>query len=328
MTSAVLRWTAEQLKRGEPPWWKPIAAAWDKRRFVAWTEAWGVYLAALHYEALSDAECPLVPYFPSCGGTAEAEPATGLARFLAAPPSSFFDNLRLRHRRTYIAARAPLWMSPAMLFFQRKRRLPYYLLEVNAGAGLDLAADAIFKTKGFDSGLVAARIGLDPEPLDTADIGQRRWLTAGAWPDLTPAIAELDFAIDTVQKACAREASFLQLAACPPEKAPAFVAKNIPSDDPGVGLLVFNMATTSRMTDAEYAAYGEAMAAALSPWSSRALWVEAEHVRGEAFSTTLQLRATRYDGPAPSTAVLASVDFEARAHSHDDALAQKFLAVP
>ncbi|PIR19152.1 MAG: hypothetical protein COV48_03540, partial [Elusimicrobia bacterium CG11_big_fil_rev_8_21_14_0_20_64_6] len=72
VTSSILRWTADQLKRGEPAWWKPIAKAWEKRTFVAWSEAWSLYIACLHFEALSDADCELVPYFPSCGGTPEA----------------------------------------------------------------------------------------------------------------------------------------------------------------------------------------------------------------------------------------------------------------
>ena len=169
VSSAILRWTAEQLKRGEPAWWKPIAKAWEKRTFVAWSEAWSLYLTCLHYEALSDAECELVPYFPSCGGTPEADPSVALARFLASPPASFFENLKNGHRRTYLAGRAILWTAPASLFFQR-RDLPYYLVEVNAGAGVNLAADIVHSLKGFDSALVAARVGLDYRPLQTEDI--------------------------------------------------------------------------------------------------------------------------------------------------------------
>src|SRR5579859_3659823 len=216
VTAAILRWTAEQLKRGEPPWWKVLAKAWEKRRFVAWTEAWGLYLAALHFEALSDADSPLVPFFPSCGGTAEADPSPGLARFLAAPTASFLENLRGRQRRTYVAARATLWTGPAMLFFQR-RGLPYYLVEVNAGAGLDLGADLVARPKGFDPELVAARIGLDEEPLELSDVAQRRWLTAAIPPDDKAAIAQLDAAIEALRKRSTGEAAFVQLAACPQE---------------------------------------------------------------------------------------------------------------
>ena len=85
-----------------------MAKAWDKRRFVAWSEAWSLYLSALHFAALSDAECPLVSYFPSCGGTAEADPSGALAKFLADPPTSFFERLKSSHRRNYIELWAPL----------------------------------------------------------------------------------------------------------------------------------------------------------------------------------------------------------------------------
>lgn len=325
VSAFTLRWTAEALKRGEPPWWKAMAKAWEKRRFVAWSEAWSLYLTALHFEALSDAECPLVPFFPSCGGTAEAEPGPGLAKFFADPPPSFFENLRERHRRTYVAPRASMWLSPAMLFFQR-RGLPYYAVEVNAGAGLNLAPDVVAKQKDFDSSLVAARVGLDPQPLDLTDIASRRWLTAGIWPDDVSAITQLDAAVEAVLQRSKSEANFIQLVACAPEKAPAFVTRNIPSDDPDVGLLLFNMGTTVRMDDAEYAAFGSAVAAMLKPWGDRGLWVEMESVRGETFSSTYQLRVHRLVEGTLRGMVMASVDLLAAKHTYVEA-SSAFLAV-
>jgi hypothetical protein len=321
VTSAVLRWTAEQLKRGEPPWWKLMAKAWEKRVFVAWTEAWSLYMTALHFEALNDAECPLVPFFPSCGGTAEADPATGLARFLADPPPTFFENLRTRQRRTFVLPRAVLWMSPAMLFFQRKRGLPYYVVEANSGAGLNLAADALVKEKKFSADLVAARIGLDPQPLDMSDIVHRRWLTAGIWPDDVKAIAELDDTIDIVSDRSKKEAAFIQLAPCPAEKAAAFIAKNIPSDDEDVGLLLFNMGTTVRMADPEYAAYAASIGGMLKAWGDRGLWVEVENVRGETYSTTFQVRVHRIVDGTLRSFVMASFDLETAKHVYSEAAA-------
>ena len=318
VTSAILRWTADQLKRGDPPWWKAIAKAWEKRSFVAWSEAWSLYLTCLHFEALSDADCPLVPYFPSCGGTAEAEPSVALARFLAAPPPTFFENLKAGHRRTYIASRSVMWAAPAMLFFQR-RDLPFYLVEVNSGAGINLAADIINRVTGFDSALISARVGLEARPLQVEDISDRRWLTAGIWPDNVGAIAELDAAIDKIAARTREEAAFIQLAPCPPEKAAAFVTKNIPSDDPEVGLLIFNMGTTVRMSDADYAAYAASMAAMLKGWGERALWVEVESVRGETYSMTTQLRVHRILGGQLRSLVMASVDYEHSTHQYAEA---------
>lgn len=323
VTSAILRWTAEQLKRGEPAWWKHVAKAWEKRTFVAWSEAWSLYLACLHYEALSDAESPLVPYFPSCGGTAEADPSVGLARFLAAPTPTFLENLKTAHRRTYVASRAAMWTAPAMPFFQR-RDLPFYLVEVNSGAGLNLAADALAKIPNFDSALVSARIGLDPRPMQAEDIMDRRWLTAGIFPDDLQAIAALDDAIDKVAAQTRSDAAFIQLAPCPAEKAAPFVTKNIPSDDADVGLLIFNMGVTVRMSDAEYAAYSASMAAMLKHWGERALWVEFESVRGETYSTTFQLRVHRLFGGQLRSLVMASVDVVSGAQKFDEA-AMAFL---
>lgn len=284
---------------------------------MAWNEAWSLYLCCLHFEALSDAESPLVPYFPSCGGTAEADPSVGLARFLVAPPPSFFEHLRVGHRRTYIAGRALLWTSPATFFFAH-RELPFYLVEVNAGAGLNLAADLVLAPRGFDSELVAARVGLDYRPLDTSDIADRRWLTAGIWPDNLEGIASLDAAIDKVAERTHEDAAFIQLAACPPEKAAAFVAKNIPAED-GIGLLICNMGTTVRMTDSAYVAYAAGITRSLKKWGDRGLWVEIENVRGETYSTTYQLRAHRILAGRLSSLVMAAIDLETDKHQYDEA---------
>lgn len=326
VTTALVKFLAQELRKGDPPWWKATLRAWEKRQFVAWTEAWGLFLTSVHFEVLSDADSPLVRYFPSCGGTAEADPSGPFSRFLADLPKSFYDHLRTGHRRTYVEARAPLWVSPAALFFQA-RSLPYYLVEVNAGAGLNLATDIAVPQKGFDSDLVAARIGLDPEPLLLEDLMHRRWLTAAIMPDQMPLIAALDKAIEKVLERKRREAAFLQFVACAPELASRFVAKNIPADDKDVGLLVFNMGTTVRMTDPEYEAYKKGMAEMLAPWEGRGLWVEVENVRGELYSTTYQLRVHRFLNGGLSQHTMASFDFGAQKTAFDAEASAKFLAV-
>ncbi|MBI5631053.1 MAG: DUF2332 family protein [Elusimicrobia bacterium] len=310
VSTALVRHLSEALKKGDPPWWQLTQKAWEKRSFVAWTEAWGLFLACLHYEVLSDAENPLVPYFPSCGGTDEADPSSALAQVLRALPKTFFDNLRVAQRRTYVEARAPLWINPAMLFFQ-SRNLSFYLVEVNAGAGLNLVADLAVPQRGFNPELVAARIGLEPTPLLLEDIGHRRWLTAALMPDQLPLIKALDKAIDVALQRQRQEAAFIQIVPCWPDQAAKFLAKNIPADDPDVGLLLFNMGTTVRMTDAEYEAYRRGVAEALRPWGDRGLWVEMENVRGEMYSTTYQLRAHRHAGGQWRGHVMASFDFAA-----------------
>lgn len=326
VTSALLCQLAAELRRGEPAWWQKTAQAWEGRRFVAWSEAWGLFLAAVHFEALHDVDNPLVPYFPSCGGTDEADPAPALAEFLAAPPDSFFENLRARHRRSFSLARSGLWVSPAALFFQARGGLPYYLVEVNAGAGLNLVGDLTHPAKGFDPDLVAARVGLDPDPLLIADIIQRRWLTACAPPDGMAAVAELDAAADLLLKRQSRDPSFVQLAACAPEAAAAFIAENVPPE-PDCGLLVFNVATTARMTDADYEAYKAAMAGMLKPWRDRGLWMEVESVRGELYSSTYQCRLHRLEGEVLKQHVMTAIDFNDARVDFDMEATEKFLAV-
>lgn len=324
VTSALLKHLSAQLRKGDPPWWKAALKAWEGRKFVAWSEAWGLFLTCVHFEALSDAESPLVPYFPSCGGTDEADPAGAFAAFLSDLPKSFVENLRSGYRRSYIEPRAMLWLTPALLYFQR-RGLPYYVVEVNSGAGLNLVSDVVVPPKGFDSDLVAARIGLDPSPKLLEDIIHRRWITASIMPDQLQMIADLDKAAEKLLERKRRDATFVQLVECAPESAPKFVAQNIPADDPDVGLLFFNMGTTVRMTDADYDAYQDAVAGMMKPWGDRALWVEVENVRGELYSTTFQLRVSRMVDGQPRGHIMASFDFGAAKTGFDQEAALKFL---
>lgn len=312
VTAALLRHMSEALKKSDPAWWKNAQKAWEKRPFVAWTEAWGLFLTAVHSDVLGDAHSPLVRYFPSCGGTAEADPTRVFARYLEELPRSFFDTLRAAHRRTFVPQRAPLWMAPAASCFQR-RGLPFYIVEINAGGGLNLAADLLYPQKGFACDLIAARIGLDPVPLQLEDINDRRWLTGALMPEELPAIKELDRAMALVARRQREEAAFIQLVACDAAKAPGFIAKNIPADEPDVGLLVFNMGATVRMTDAEYQAFSARMAKTLAPWGDRGLWLEVENVRGELYSTTYQALLHKPVGGAFQDFTMLRFDFSTRA---------------
>lgn len=325
VTGAMVRHLAAELKRGEPRWWLGVLKAWERRDFAAWDDAWGLLLAAVHFEALNDADNPLVRYFPSCGGTGEADPAPALARFLIDPPESFFERLKRGHRRPYVPERSTIWVLGALNFFQRRRSLPFYLVEVNAGAGLNLAADAVLPQKGFDSELVSARVGLDPEPLLLSDIAHRRWLTAALPPEDMEAITAMDEAADLVKDRVSRDPSFIQLAPCAADAAPKFVLKNVPPEE-DMGLLVFNAGTTTRMTDAQYASYREGMEKTLSAWGARGLWIEVESVRGELYSTTVQVRMNRFLGGGLRELTAMTLDFEASKLSYDEAAMASFLA--
>lgn len=323
VTSAMLRCLAEVLAVEEPSWWKKTQKAWEKRTFGAWNEAWGLFLTAVHYDTLGDPQSPLAPYLPSTGGTDEADPSRGLLRFLLEAPDTFYQRLRDGHRRSFVAARSALWTLPANPAFAR-RNLPYYLVQVNAGAGLDLLGDHALPKKASDPELIAARIGLDPEPLDPRVPEQRRWLTASILPDDPSGSAELDAAVERLAQAQQRDPNFVQLVACAAEKAPAFIAKNIPAE-PDAGLLVFNMGATVRMSDEQYAAYQAEMLEMMAPWGDRAVWLEVETVRGELYSTTIEVRLFK-SGQGPLQRCIAGrLDFAARSVKLDSAAIDAFL---
>ncbi len=327
VTTALLRFLTGELKKGDPPWWKKTAQAWEKRRFVYWSEAWSLFLTALHFEALSDEQNPLAAYFPTCGGTADADPAPALAKFLASAPNSFYEHLKTGQRRYHTKSTAGVWRMAAASFFQA-RGLPYYLVEVNSGAGLNLAADVIYRdAPAFDSKLVAARIGLDPFPLSIEDIDDCRWLAGTNFPDMLPAVTELGEVVEKLKKQQKKDPNFVQLVKCNPELACKFIAKNIRATDQDVGLLIFNVMTTGRMTDQEYAEFTKGIWETLGAWGDRAAWFEAETVRGELCSTTIKFRVSRRVNNELRTFDMGWVDHGAKKHSFDPEGAKKFLAV-
>ena len=324
VTQALLRTLRSELAKGDPPWWLATQKAWEKRRFVGWMEAWGLFVSCLHFEALNDAQSPFVPYFPSCGGTDEADPAGALLKFLADAPPSFYQNLQKARRRPFLWSRTTLWIPPALLYFQR-RGLPYYLAQSGAGAGLDLAADKTLGYKGFDSELILGRVGVDSEPLALEDIRDRRWLTASLFPDQIRPIRVLDHALRKAREIEQRDAGWIQLAKCRENLAAAFLTKNLPAED-DAGLLLFNMGVTDLLSDEEYRDYQAQAARMMAPWGDRALWVEVEHVRGELYSTTLQLRVWKLAEGALDGLVMASFDQGAGTIDFNEEAAAKFLS--
>lgn len=313
------------ILKGDPPWWPKVQKAWEKRKFVTPLQPCSLFLSCVHFEVLGDDSNPLVPFFPSVGGKLEGDLSGAFVEFLKHLPRSFLENLETQQARIYHDMLSPLWIRPAVLFFQR-RNLPFYLVEVNAGAGLNLAADIIIPQKDFDSDPVAARIGLDPDPLHLENVIHRRWLNAVFMPDQIELLAALDRAIKKARERRSRDKTFIQLFKCPPELAAEFLLQNIPADDKDVGLLLFNVAATGRMTDSEYEAYKAGITAMMRPWEDRVLWAEIETVRGELFPTSYQLRVHRLVDDQSSQYVMASAEFALRKVFLDMEKSAKFLA--
>jgi hypothetical protein len=223
---------------------------------------------------------PLRPYFPSCGGKA-ADCGGLVGEVMAQAPRKFWQNLAARHRRPYAPARARLWMSPAMLFFQR-RSLPYYLVGFDAGAGLDLVADLAEPAKGFDSLWVAARIGLDAKPLSSSD-DDRRWLSACLATEDAAGLQALSRALATLRASLAKDPAFLQLRPCASSQPWDFVMRHIPPDR-DVGLLTLRLLPGGLTLD-------EGARQALEPWDDRGLAVDLIAAKPEPFCSSFRLRA-------------------------------------
>lgn len=307
VTASIVGHLAAELKKGTPKWWAPVQKAWEKRRFVAWRDAWSLFVTCLHFEALNNEKSPLVPFLPSCGGTAEADISQALEEFLAEPPPTFLSNLRTGRRAVYGSPFAQLWTEPAAVFFEYKRAMPYYLVQLRAGAGLDLVADHVHGVKYLEAKRILARIGLDRRPILVEDILQRRWLTAGIMPDNLESIQALDKAIEIYLERKREDVNYVQLVRGPTLLGPQFFAKNIPVDDDR-GLLMFTNSVTSRMPEAIYEKFKADMAALLAPWGNRGLWVEVDTVRGELYSSTIQLRVHRPLGKGLADKVIGVFD--------------------
>lgn len=82
-----------------------------------------------------------------------------------------------------LSALAPLWASLPQ---------PVSLLELGASAGLCLLPDLL----GFDDVTVAARLGVDTNPLDPRDEDTRRWLCSLVWPGEDDRRRRLQHALD------------------------------------------------------------------------------------------------------------------------------------
>ncbi len=323
LSSALLKELAAQLRAGEPRWWLQAQGAWKNRSFVAWSEAWGLLLSSIHYEVIADEGNPLNAVFPSCGGSFKGElgPATALSGF----EESFITHLSGAQRRYYSEALARAWHIPAMHFQQRG--LSYYLVEFGAGAGLNLASDKTASGNMVDPDFIEARIGLDERSLSLETMEHVRWLAACILPDQNAVLAALDKAINRVKALLKADPSFMQLVECPTALQPAYIAKNIPVEE-DVGLLVFNISLTGRMSNADYAGFLQEMLKLLTPWGDRAFWLEVENQRDKEAGTVLQYRLNKVDKGLLRCLEVSRADFSAKKSYVDLQRTLDFLGVP
>lgn len=183
--------------------------------------------AAVQFVLFETPNDPLAQYYPSLSGTCPADDAlaTVFTDFVAARQADLAPLLATGETQTNEVLRATS-LYPAFGWAQSRTPGPLALIEVGTSAGLLLHADRYAYHYEFDDGServagrgvatgvpvlrcrvhgetfdateprIAARIGLDINPLDPADPHARRWLDALVWPEHAERRVRLRAALD------------------------------------------------------------------------------------------------------------------------------------
>jgi hypothetical protein len=170
---------------------------------------------AVHYLLLGGFKHPLARLYPSLNGGREIDedPYPAFRDFCLGNRARVAELLQSRRVQTNEVGRSSA-LQPAFSVVARRSGLPLALLEIGAGAGLNLLGDRYRYSYGaaedgdpgspvliecrLRGGLrpppgiapVGWRAGIDRSPVDVADADQALWLRALVWPD-QPSRAEL-----------------------------------------------------------------------------------------------------------------------------------------
>jgi hypothetical protein len=197
----------------EGPARRLLAAAWEHRTFHAWYDRPLLLLAALRHDVLETGEAH--PLRAGFGPEARAEAVTeeALRAALAASRERVWAALAERSVQTNETSRAVAWLWPAALAGASHGGRVLALADLGASAGLNLVADDLPAPWADEAGrplpvargvAAAARIGLDPSPLDPAREADRAWLRACIWPGDGGRAARLEAALEAWARARTR----------------------------------------------------------------------------------------------------------------------------
>ncbi len=164
-----------------------------------------VLLASVHYLLLGGVDHPLADVY---AGTSREDAAPLFRDFCLTRRDDVVALLATRHTQTNECGRSAA-IVPALTWVARDLREPLALVDVGASAGLNLLCDQYRIDYGPAGAIgppdspvridcrvlggsppvaarplkLAARLGLDREPLDLDDPDATRWLLACVWPD-------------------------------------------------------------------------------------------------------------------------------------------------
>ncbi len=173
----------------------------------------GVLLASVKFLLAGGIDHPLARCY--LAGHAEHDDLGAIFRsFVLDHREAILDTMRVRRVQTNEVARTAV-LAPVVREVQRRVDQSLALIDVGTSAGLNLLLDEVHVDYGHarlgrpDSMLtlrcealgdgpppgpeldIAWRVGLDQEPMDLSDVGDRRWLEACIWPEHTDRLERL-----------------------------------------------------------------------------------------------------------------------------------------
>ena len=183
------------------------------------------FLGAIHRVALAGEAPEIANFYPSCGGTVDADAAWGAIQNLLPRRSGDVAGLVARPVQTNEVRRSAALVG-GFLMVGDETRLPLRLLEIGASAGLNLRWDHYrYEASGWEWGPasspvrlasfvvpppfdleveVVERAGCDSRPLDPATDEGRLTLMSYVWADQVERLELLDAALDVAGQVPAR----------------------------------------------------------------------------------------------------------------------------
>jgi hypothetical protein len=193
-----------KLLAAQPELQARLATSWKGRQFSSEFARPHLLCAALHADALRSDSSPLAAAIRR--GEPFAIGSDCIADALGADRAGIWRDLSARSVQANEIRRAICWRLPVHEL-ARGGRGPFVLVDIGCSAGLNLIADRVDVSWTTTAGLplqlcqpdIAARVGLDREPLDPAVEEDANWLRACLLPGARLTRKRLDTAIEAAK---------------------------------------------------------------------------------------------------------------------------------
>lgn len=288
-----------------------LATAWRERRFAASFDRPLLLCAALRQDALNDPQHALAPMLGERSTGKDAVPREALAAALASGAPAF-TTLRTRTIQTNESTRAIAWRLALTAAWQPPWQV--CLVDLGCSAGLNLVADRLPLTWTDEQGNpialcstahIAARQGLDRNPVDVRTPAGLTWLRACVWPGQQDRLERLQQAAALATQAL--EAGEMALHTVDAPDMPAWLERHARAH-PHARILALQTIMMDYLPDEARRSYMASMRSWLWSHAGQAMWVEFE--RGT--STTpgpVEIRAHLVLNGVLHTVVLGTTDF-------------------